>query len=153
MNVRQAFVLLLASVPVLAAADQVYKWVDEQGHVHFSQTPPPSAVSNVRQVTVTSPAPDPQSLQNQQLLQKQLADKDKAEKDAAAKNKPDPAVEALKKQKCDDMRAQLQVLQLGGRTVIVDAQGNRNYVSDDDRAKQEKQLQDQLAKDCGSNPP
>ena len=25
----------------LAAADQVYKWVDEQGHVHFSQTPPP----------------------------------------------------------------------------------------------------------------
>jgi hypothetical protein len=155
MNARTvSLAALIALLPALAAADQVYKWVDEQGRVHFSQTPPPSAASNVQQVTVSAPPPDPQSLQNQQQLQKQQADKDQAAKDAAAKEqaKKDPKAEALQKQHCDDMRSRLQALQIGGRIATVDAQGNRSYVSDDDRVKQEQQLQDQLTKECGSAP-
>jgi len=33
----------------------------------------------------------------------------------------------------------------------VDAQGNKNYVSDSDRAKQEQDLQDQIDKNCSSS--
>ena len=43
----------------------------------------------------------------------------------------------------------LAVLQQSGRVATVDAQGNKTYVSDDDRAKQEQQMQDQIAKSCG----
>lgn len=38
-------VLLLAGAPVFAA--KVYKWVDENGRVHYSQTPPPGSQESV----------------------------------------------------------------------------------------------------------
>ena len=149
MNVRLALACVLL-IPTLAAADQVYKWVDDQGHVHYSSTPPPS--TKAQQMTVNVPPPDPQSLQNSQQLQQSQADKDKAAQAAAAKNKPDPAAATQKKQHCDDLNSRLVALQMGGRAATVDAQGNRSYISDDDRAKQVQQLQGQIAKDCGSNP-
>jgi|SRR5579859_3479480 len=133
----------------LASADQVYKWVDSQGHVHFSQTPPPGTTVKAQTVNVTPAAPDPQSLQNQQNLQQQLQDQQKKAQDAAAKNKPDPAAEAQKKQQCDDLRSHLIVLQKSGRAATVDAQGNITYLDDDARAKQEQAIQDQIAKQCG----
>jgi hypothetical protein len=137
---------LLALIPALAAADQVYKWTDDQGHVHFSQTPPPS--TKAQQVTVNVPPPDPQSLQNQQQLQQAMADKDKAAKDAAAKEKKDPKAEALKQQHCDDLRVRLQTLVQAGRATTTDAQGNVNYLDDDARKAQEDDINKELASDC-----
>jgi hypothetical protein len=58
--------VMLALGTTLAAADQVYKWTDDQGHVHFSQTPPPGTKVQAQAVTVNPPPPDPQSLQNSQ---------------------------------------------------------------------------------------
>ena len=148
MNMRiVSITALLALAPALAAADQVYKWTDEQGHVHFSQTPPPS--TKAQQVTVNVSAPDPQSLQNEQQLQQQLADKDKAAKDAAAKDQKDPNAEALKKVECDDLRTQLAALQQGGRAATVDEQGHVTYLDDAARAKQIATIQAQMAKNCG----
>jgi hypothetical protein len=141
--------VLLALGTSLAAADQVYRWVDDQGHVHFSQTPPPGTKVQAQQVTVNPAPPDPQSLQNSQDLQKQIADKDKAAQDAAAKNKPDPAKEAEKQAHCDDLRSKLQVLEQSGRAATTDAQGNINYLDDQARATQEAAIQDQISKDCG----
>ena len=135
----------------LAAADQVYKWVDEQGHVHFSQTPPPGTKMQTQQLTVTPTTPDPQSLQNTQNLQKQIDDKNKAAQDAAAKNKPDPAKEAEKKQHCDDLHTRLVVLQQSARTATTDAQGNITYLDDAARAQQVQAVQDQIAKDCAAH--
>lgn len=153
MNARFALAcgVMLALGSSLAAADQVYKWVDEQGHVHFSQTPPPGTKVQAQQVTVSPAAPDPQSLQNSQQLQKQIDDQNKAAQDAAAKNKPDPAAEAQKKQHCDDLRSKLVVLQNSGRAATSDAQGNLTYLDDAARAKQEAAIQDEISKDCGGN--
>lgn len=141
--------LLLALSTTLAAADPVYKWTDSEGHVHFSQTPPPSTTAGVQQVNVNPTAPDPQSLQNQQNLVQAQQDQQQKAKDAAEKNKPDPKVEAAKKQQCDDLRSRLNVLQQSGRTATTDAQGNLTYLDDAARAKQEAVIQDQIAKTCG----
>jgi hypothetical protein len=144
-----ACALLLASG--IAAADQVYKWVDSQGHVHFSQTPPPNATTGVQQMNVAPVPPDPQSLQNQQNMVNTQQDQQQKAKDQADKDKPDPKAEAAKKQQCDAIRSRLQVLQRGGRISTTDTQGNITYVDDDARAKQIAALQGQLAKDCGGN--
>jgi hypothetical protein len=136
--------LVICSTLVLA--DQVYKWVDDQGHVHFSQTPPPG--TKAQPVTVYVPPPDPQSLQNTQQIEQTQADKDKAAADAAAKNKPDAAKEAEKQQHCDDLRAKLSALPQSGRAATTDAKGNLTYLDDDARAKQEQAIQDQLKQDC-----
>jgi hypothetical protein len=147
-SARLALAVLVTLLPALAAADQVYKWTDEQGHVHFSQTPPPS--TKAQQVTVYVPPPDPQSLQNSQQLQKDLADKGQAAKDAAAKEdaKKDPKTEALKQQHCDDLRVRLQTLAQSGRAATADAQGNINYLDDAGRQSQEDEINKELASDC-----
>ena len=149
MNVRfVSLAALLALLPALAAADQVYKWTDDQGRVHYSSTPPPT--TKAKQMNVYVPPPDPQSLQNQQQLQQQLADKDKAAKDAAAKDdaKKDPKAEAAKQQHCDDLRTRLQTLTQAGRAATTDAQGNINYLDDDARKAQEDEINKEIASDC-----
>jgi hypothetical protein len=148
MSVRLALAALLTLLPALAAADQVYKWTDEQGHVHFSQTPPPS--TKAQQITVYVPPPDPQSLQNSQQLQKDLSAKDQAAKDAADKAaaSKDPKAEALKQQHCDDLRVRLQTLAQSGRAATTDVQGNINYLDDAGRQSQEDEINKELNSDC-----
>ena len=46
MNLKRLYVALLSLAALMlmtARADQVYRWVDAQGNVHYSQTPPPDA--------------------------------------------------------------------------------------------------------------
>lgn len=140
--------MMLALTTSLAAADQVYKWVDPQGNVHFSQTPPAGTKVQAKPMTVYVPPPDPQSLQNSQQVVQAQTDKDKAAADAAAKNKPDAAAQAQKKAHCDDLRQRLVVLQQSGRAATTDAKGNLTYLDDDARAKQEAAIQDEINKDC-----
>lgn len=147
MQIALTVVLLLAATA--AAADQVYKWVDQNGQVHFSQTPPATTGVTAQSVTVNAPPPDPQGLQNDQNLEKQIQKQNKAAQDAAERNKPDPQKEAEKKARCDDLRSHLAALQVQGRAATVDAQGNVSYLSDDQRAQQEQALQDQISKNCG----
>jgi hypothetical protein len=150
MNARLALACSLALVSTLAAADHLYKWVDKDGHVHFSQTPPAGTGVQAQSVDVNAPPPDPTGLRNSQALQQQLADKDKKAKEEAEKNKPDPHAEALKKQHCDDLKSRLSTLQNSGRAATVDAQGNMNYLDDAARAKEEQEIESEIKSDCGS---
>ncbi len=143
--------LLLAAASMAASADQVYRWVDKDGHVHYSQTPPASTGVNAQTVNITPPAPDPTTLQNEQKLAQQIQDQNKQNQDNQQKSQADEQQKAQQQHACDALRQRLQVLQESARVATVDAQGNRSYVSDEDRAKQEQQLQDQIAKNCGNS--
>ena len=61
-----ASMLLLLVFFGFAHADSVYRWVDAQGHVHYSQTPPPNDATRARVMDVEPPPPDPTSLRQQQ---------------------------------------------------------------------------------------
>lgn len=141
--------ILLAAAGMVASADQVYRWVDKDGHAHYSQTPPAGTDVNAQTVNITPPAPDPTTLQNEQNLAKQLQAQNKQNQDNQQKAQADAQQKAQQQQQCDALRQRLQVLQQSGRVATVDAQGNKTYVSDDDRAKQEQELQDMIAKQCG----
>ncbi|MCA1778934.1 MAG: DUF4124 domain-containing protein [Xanthomonadaceae bacterium] len=43
---RLLIVIILSAFPVLAAAQSVYKWVDEDGEVHYSQALPPERAAS-----------------------------------------------------------------------------------------------------------
>lgn len=47
---RFAFALVLAAVALAAAAQRVYRWTDEQGRTHVSDTPPPAGAKGVRRI-------------------------------------------------------------------------------------------------------
>ena len=152
MNIRLAAsisaVTLVAAFSLSAGADQVYRWVDKDGHVHYSQTPPASTGVNAQTLNITPPAPDPTTLQNDQKLAQQTQDRDKQAEDAQKKEQQAQQEQAQRQKECDYLQQRMQLLQNSGRVATVDAQGNRSYISDDDRAKQEQQLQDQINKTC-----
>lgn len=141
--------LLLALSGAAAFADQVYRWVDKDGHVHYSQTPPTSTGVTAQSVNIAPPPPDPTTLRNEQTLAKQIDAKNKQAQDAQQQAQADAQKQAQQKQQCDSLRSRLQILLQSARLATVDAQGNKTFISDDARAKQEQQLQDQISKDCG----
>lgn len=143
--------LLFAASGMAASADQVYRWVDKDGHVHYSQTPPASTDVNAQTVNIAPPAPDPTSLQNEQKLAQQIQDQNKQNQDSQQKAQQDAQQKAQQQQQCDAMHQRLQVLVQSGRVAAIDAQGNKNYMSDDDKAKQIQDLQNEINKECGGN--
>jgi hypothetical protein len=49
--------LLAAFVPALAVCQEVYKWVDENGVVHYSTEAPPSEAQDVSRIELEQPSP------------------------------------------------------------------------------------------------
>lgn len=154
MNIRLAAsisaAITIAAFSLSAGADQVYRWVDKDGHVHYSQTPPASTGVNAQTLNITPPPPDPTTLQNDQKLAKQIQDRDKKAQDAQKTDEQVKQEQEQRQKECDYLQQRLQVLLNSARAATVDAQGNRSYISDDDRAKQEQQLRDQINKTCVS---
>ncbi len=140
---------LLATLMQTAAADQVYRWVDKDGHVHYSQTPPSSTDVNAQTVNIAPPAPDPTTLRNEQNLAQDLKKKDEQDQKDQQKAQEDQQKKDQQKQQCDALRERLAVLQQSSRVSTIDAQGNRTFLSDDDRNKQVQDLEDQIGKQCG----
>jgi hypothetical protein len=54
--VRSALLILVASLPLAAAADQIYRWVDKDGMTHFSSQPPASG--DYKRITPSLPPTD-----------------------------------------------------------------------------------------------
>jgi hypothetical protein len=124
-----AAALLVASLNTLA--DDVYKTVDAQGAVVFSDHPLSSA-SKLVSVQVTAPNQEnaarltkEQALQNADAAQQaQQLQRDSQELQKKA------AQEATQKQRCDAARNRYAVFSSGGRIFKGDDQGNRVYYSD-----------------------
>jgi hypothetical protein len=121
--------VVLYGVPVLAAA-QVYRWVDDRGQVHYSQTPPPGRTAQ----QIGAPPP-PQASPNQESLNQSLKDasdaapKQKAEADRIAQN------QASLEQYCNQTREQLAFL---------DAQTARRLTTTDDKGDVARMTEEQF---------
>ena len=74
MSLRLAFVVLLASASA-AAAQQLYRWTDEKGRVHITDTPPPASARGVQSAGPNAPGPSSGS-DSQQPYELTLAMKD-----------------------------------------------------------------------------
>src|SRR5579859_1251175 len=123
--------ILLMSVGIglvmqAAGADQVYRWVDKDGHVHYSQTPPATTGVNAQTVNIAPPPPDPTSLQNEQNLAQDLKKRNEQDQKDQQKAQADQQQKDQQKQRCDALQQRLQLLEQSGRVASVDAQGNKN---------------------------
>jgi hypothetical protein len=112
-------------------ADDMYKTVDAQGHVVYSDHPTSSASQRVS-VQVTPPnAEEAARLGKEQALLNADAvqQSQQAQHDAAAQAKK-AAQDAAQKRRCDLARDRYAVFSAGGRIFRSDEQGNRVYYSD-----------------------
>ncbi len=144
--VKRIVMLVLALALAPAATAQLYKWVDKDGKVTYSDQPPPSAQSKQINVPVGSsaaPAAAPKSaVAKDKELEKSrqaAADKVKNAEEAAAKAKADA-------DNCVRAKAYLRTVTDGGRIGTYDEKGERVLLDDQqieaERVKAQKAVDD-----------
>jgi hypothetical protein len=129
-----------------AMAAGIYKWVDDQGQVHFTQTPPPN-----RQAEAVKPPSAPVSEEEaKRQLESLTGQGDTQRKDrefkATAAGEAKEREERLKKN-CESARQNKRVLEASDRRVQVkDKDGAPRFIDDKERAaklaESEKQIKD-----------
>lgn len=135
------FGLLLAALcaATLPAHADVYRWVDANGKVHYSDTPPPEGA----QKTQIKSGRDSQPSPAQQAKSANPADTAQKPADAGA------AQAQLQQKQCELARATLQAYQSDATLVRKDADGNKHVLTADEKAKEIDKAKQQVKAACG----
>ena len=136
----------LIFVPIVAIAE-IYKWVDEDGRIHYGEKPPVEDASKVdiREAPKVDDSLKQQSIDQQKLLEIYEEERKlkKEEKLKAEKEK------AELKQQCQSLENNLKDLKQGGLSFYdLDEKGERTYLSAEELATHIKKLQDDYDKYC-----
>lgn len=141
--------LMLASTNTFAA---VSKWVDAQGRVHYSDQPPPPATksetlrssSNTQDSASSSVDATKTTAEKEADLKKTNAEKQAADDKAAQKKAAEDALKA----NCATAQQNVRTLQEGIRMVQVGPNGERSYMSDEQRQQNIARAQQDINTYC-----
>lgn len=143
--------LILALLSLTVGA-QVYRWVDKDGKVQYSDQPPPPGAGKAEATRIRSSSPAPSSPAK---TDDKAAAKGKDGKDAGKvvdAQKPNDAEKARQAKErdeyCQELRGTLRTLQDGGRISKNSSDGERAYMSDDEIASETQRVKGLLAERC-----
>lgn len=127
------------------------KWVDAEGKVHYSDTPPPDAkTESVRNIAGKGQADAPASYSPKSVAEREAEwRKSKAEKEDAAQKKSQETSHAeAKRQNCELARQNVRSIEEGARLVTYDANGEKSFMDDEARAKNLEEARKAIADNC-----
>lgn len=148
---KPAVILLLLSCFSLSAHAALNKWVDENGKVHYSDTPPANAtVETVRNITGKDQkdAATNYSPKNYAEREAELRKARQGKADAAAKAAEETARGEERQRNCLAARENLRALEEGTRLVVYDENGVRRYLDDAERAQRLNSAQAAVKANC-----
>lgn len=140
---------VLLAVSATAAA-QLYRWVDKDGRVHYTATPPPAGATKSRTIETpaTPPAPPAASgepaakddarkgpltpVEQEAAFRKRQLEAQKAAEKAALERQQ----EETRLANCERAREALATFESGQRISRTNAQGERYYLDDAARARE-----------------
>jgi hypothetical protein len=139
------FMFLMAIVAVVAMA-QIYRWVDEEGNVHFGDRAPENSVAESIEMPESPSTADVRSAQEiQEQIKQQIRilddhrnDGQVVEKDA--QGQPTGLANQADRQ-CVEALYQLKILGQVRRVYKLNADGSRFYLSDDARPAEIKRIE------------
>jgi len=137
----------LAAVALPALADEIYRWVDAEGRVHFGDKPP----ENAERVELTPiPAGDPQLQQRQERGERltEIMAEDRLRRDQ--ERRAGEQADADRRSKCETARKRNS--QAADANYIVRPTSdpdNPHYLTDAERQEFEQQLQAEIRRYCG----
>lgn len=140
----------------VSCASEIYKWVDDQHQVQYSQTPPPQGVKFSRMTVTQIPHPSSDSADSSadddstdvEARAKALDEQNAAEHKAAAAAKEAADVAKLRQQNCVTARNNLTLLKQGGHLSYKDKDGNLVRLTEEDRVKRTAQAKQHIAEYC-----
>lgn len=136
------------------AETEIYRWVDEEGNVHYSDcAPPPSCDAETIQA---EPEPDPLEVRRaQERLDKMLAEQEvsKAEHEQEMLERERQRVAAMKiavarKEICIRARQNLHVLQVQRPVYYIDENGKYVYLDDETRLSEIARMMRLIGDNC-----
>ena len=166
---------LLAIAASGAHAQSLWKWRDASGQLHVSDTAPPpgtpakniisspggvsqgaitltTAASSASTTTATVAAPGASAPETELEKRKKAADKEKAEKEKADRAAIAQKNDAIRKDNCTRATNDATSIQSGVRISTTNAQGERVFLDDAQRAAELRRVQDIAASNCGAAP-
>ena len=163
MKTRQTLLACLAltlAAPAALAAANFYKWTDEKGVTHYSESPPPEASTNATKVKVPTrlpsgalaqPAPAAGKADTQKAGDKKGQAAEKPAKDSsketaqASEAKPGAGRYA---EKCKELDQYLETMNQHGRIKITEEGGTTRVLSDEEKTAKIDDLQRQRQAFC-----
>lgn len=120
--------LLLTTLLAAPATAQVYRWVDDQGQVHYGQTPPRG--KGYERVAPAAPPGDGDAVDAIRQYNEAAEARRKTEREAAAAREQAAAVAA---QRCEQARARLRFLdeRTAQRLMFVNDDGERERYTEE----------------------
>lgn len=143
-----AVLVALAGAPGLLPAQQVYKSVDAQGHVVYSDRAPTKTATKTN---IHVDQPDPAEVARLQKEQAQLKAADlERSLQQAVDDKNKAAADRKREVACQNARNRYYQLKDSNRIFKRDAEGNRVYYSDADAEAMREQARRAMVAACGS---
>lgn len=138
MSVKGFGLVLLFSVSSIHAANTVvYRWVDDDNVVHFTQGQPTN--KNFEEVTIAV-AYQPSEVAKNNILEEVLAQAEIQKADKAAKELAAQNVQ-LFKDNCEAAQINLKVLNNYSRIRVTDPSGEQRMLTEEEKTVQEEQTQ------------
>jgi hypothetical protein len=128
-------VLLLVTTPVYA---QLYKWVDEQGKVHYSDQPPSGKAKNESTLNIPSQpgtTSSPESDKNWQEKELEFQKRQTSAAEAEAKKQKAEQEAKTKRENCEKAKNQLSQLESIAPVYTYDEKVGRTYLNEAQRAE------------------
>jgi hypothetical protein len=148
-------VTLATVFSIATAADTMYRWVDADGNVHYSDQAPPAGAKEARslnrpQRSAAERAED--EADSSSYIEKEAEFQERREKNAGAdaEAKKEADIAATWDKNCDISRNNLETLTdpRGGRVREKNAQGELVYVPEDQRQRQMAKAREDIKKWC-----
>lgn len=143
MKISPILLALLVSSNALAA---MYKWVDENGEVHYTQTPPPGDI----QAETIKPPPDVNTEKAREELQQRQELVEKIREQRQEENQKEKlAQQELEKKRanCDMAKKRLDSYDQP-RVRFVQPDGSRRYATEEERQAQIQKSKEMIKEFC-----
>ena len=144
---RHALFLFCASLVSLGALSQsMYKWVDEKGVTHFSETPPPDGAKGATKIEVKTPQPERPPVDNwkqRDIESRQLRAKQGVEEEKARQQE-----EAQRPKLCSNAKSRYDQLTSPKNLYRLDNKGERVFMEEKERAAELASAKEDMARYC-----
>jgi hypothetical protein len=137
---------VICALPLDALAE-VYKWTDDQGQVHYTQSPP--AGGGTADVIKPPPKVDTEgALKKLEDQKKQAETQRESQLKAAEEKKKTEQAAAGREKQCEEARSRLAGLTNAPRIYKFDPQGNRQWMDDAERQSAIAETQKNITEFC-----
>jgi flagellar biosynthesis GTPase FlhF len=147
MHLRPLTIVFLMSAAT-AGFTQTYKWVDQNGVVSYSQTPPPSTQAETVDITPTPVVGNSDNSDELQRLRQRLEDSREDRELAKEEERKTREAAEIKRQNCSTARSNLENLLNSGNRMMKTTDGDYLRLSESERQTRIQAAREQIEANC-----